>query len=1164
MIKDDKVKSEPEDISDIKFIDALNDLIENLPHRKGAKKDLLLKLIRSYYETDDDLFKITSIPLDDLVKKIYFPGEKAAPAIPKQIKDKRKNFSSLKSSLNKNLRILAEEGRNYLGIIVGKSNAFNISQAVELKRTTDSVEKDFTSELSDILTNAGVELKGDMAEKLKEVVHNEFTSHQKGIEKIEEKRAAEKANKQLQRKLKKLREDSYSLQKEIEELKESVSVKEQKAGQEIIKDIEEKIRASIQTDVEKQMKALTEKDKVIAEKEKSLLEKENSVLQLHRKMTEKEIAFRDELKKEKEIMESRFREEKDILQKNIDDLNGERMTLTKERDEVLDEKLEMQDGFDTELELLRKEKVEEEKTNRKEWKDLTGNMAALMKDEKELHQERDYQRRGFAKKEENIQEMAAEQIMASMEINEAKTNLEKEKEGFRQELKKKYGEEKEKIRKEMQEEFENFKKEQEQLQKGKDELFKEQEAVRDKEKVFSSVVEKMVNQKLSEQKEKLDKKEKYVAHQQKNLEKEEKLLLKEKSKLINEIKAGIGGKTSLLKLKDLVKQQEQMFSMKQTLRETEDSVHRRLVEEIKSQKKTATEEMEAKKKVIGEEGKRLENLRRHLNEKENTLAENKSKATRVMTKKYADLIAKKEKEFEKKEQEWQKKAMELNEREADFLKKQEKQLEQQKELSKGMVKKEEDAFKLMQENITGKEELIRSGKQLSKKEADLQQNHNKLMTKVKEGYQQKIQLLEKKSAAVSELETKLKEEQITIMAKADKAVEEYQEQLKPKQKELEKKESQLMEGMLDINQQREQLQEMRQEFENSQNQVFQDYKDKISGIDGVINQKVQDHVEKLMEEIEVKGETKKAYEVPSSGEGSVGDFGDEMELAAPPRFERLLTQDYSLSITVPPGEFFMGCDDIHESKPRHKVAIERPFKISKYPITIIQFLQFVKETGHLTSVEKRQVCGITVRGGDQIRRDRNNKVVEFTVRGPVVIDNEHASWKQPFGLENIFEQKFNHPVTMITWWDCRAYCDWLSQKAGVKCRLPTEKEWEYVASSRGQLKQGEFYWGSEERVEKHCNSQNSFIGDTTPVDQFLQNKTVDGVRDMLGNVWEWTLDVYSDYSGSHDTSDNKQEHKVVRGGSYVLDKGKINTFIRRTYKKMYASSCVGFRVVSEE
>ena len=302
-------------------------------------------------------------------------------------------------------------------------------------------------------------------------------------------------------------------------------------------------------------------------------------------------------------------------------------------------------------------------------------------------------------------------------------------------------------------------------------------------------------------------------------------------------------------------------------------------------------------------------------------------------------------------------------------------------------------------------------------------------------------------------------------------------------------------------------------------------------------------------------------EMSPASEGTTSDYGDQMELAASPSFKRALSQDYSLTITLPVGEFFMGCDDVPESAPRHKVKIDRPFRISKYPITMLQFLQFVKETGYLTSVEKREVCGVSIVGGDRIIRDQNNKIIEFIVKDTTIIDDEFANWRQPLGKDNIFEQKHNHPVTQVTWWDCMAYCDWLSQKAGVKFRLPAEKEWEYAASNRGQLNPGECYWNSNEPKEKHCNSQNSYIADTTPVDYFSENKTIDELRDMLGNVWEWTADVYCSYSESSDTKDEKQELKVVRGGSYSMGKEKINFSTRRYYKEMYASSCIGFRVV---
>jgi formylglycine-generating enzyme required for sulfatase activity len=102
------------------------------------------------------------------------------------------------------------------------------------------------------------------------------------------------------------------------------------------------------------------------------------------------------------------------------------------------------------------------------------------------------------------------------------------------------------------------------------------------------------------------------------------------------------------------------------------------------------------------------------------------------------------------------------------------------------------------------------------------------------------------------------------------------------------------------------------------------------------------------------------------------------------------------------------------------------------------------------------------------------------------------------------------------------------------CRLPTESEWEYAA--RGV--HGPEYPFGDEFDPSRCNTVESGIGHTTPVDRYGNGVSDWGIFDLPGNVEEWTSDLYAPYPGGEFVHDDLSEqtggtYPVLRGGSFA-------------------------------
>ena len=130
-----------------------------------------------------------------------------------------------------------------------------------------------------------------------------------------------------------------------------------------------------------------------------------------------------------------------------------------------------------------------------------------------------------------------------------------------------------------------------------------------------------------------------------------------------------------------------------------------------------------------------------------------------------------------------------------------------------------------------------------------------------------------------------------------------------------------------------------------------------------------------------------------------------------------------------------------------------------------------------------------------------------------------------------FEQAADHPVIGVTLKDAMAFCNWLTEserKAGLLTeeqlyRLPTNREWGAAAGMDSQRRAGgstaedavdddrRFFWGTEwpppVNYANYSDTDISGYDDgypfTAPVGRY--KPTPEGIYDLAGNVWEWTM-----------------------------------------------------------
>ena len=243
-----------------------------------------------------------------------------------------------------------------------------------------------------------------------------------------------------------------------------------------------------------------------------------------------------------------------------------------------------------------------------------------------------------------------------------------------------------------------------------------------------------------------------------------------------------------------------------------------------------------------------------------------------------------------------------------------------------------------------------------------------------------------------------------------------------------------------------------------------------------------------------------------------------------------------------------GADALAFEMPQHKVSIAHAFAAGVYDVTVGEYSQFVAATGVGAN-------GCTTYDG------------AWRVTPTV-------TWRNA-----IESQTSSHPVSGVSWQDAKDYAAWLSHTTHQTYRLPSASEWEYAARAGSAApvpwttpaEACSFANVADQTAAQHYRGwkvlpcADEFV-QSAPVGSFKANAF--GLYDMLGNVFQWTEDCWTDnyqgapIDGSAQSAGDCTQHEL-RGGSWFTQPDFIRTSYRNRFEGNYRSTSIGFRLIRE-